>query len=121
MANRVGGIIFFKVNGELQQAKGDFTYNLGKPKRDGITDSSGGTVGFKETAQVPFIEGEITDHSGLDLASFVELDGVTATLELGNGKVISLREAWYAGEGTGNTGEGNIGVRFEGKSADEIA
>jgi hypothetical protein len=31
-----------------------------------------------------------------------------------------LRDAWYAGEGTGNTEEGNLAVRLEGKSAEEI-
>jgi hypothetical protein len=44
----------------------------------------------------------------------------TITLELANSKVIVLREAWNAAEGTGNTGEGNIPVRFEGMSAEEI-
>ncbi|MGE4292392.1 MAG: phage tail tube protein [Desulfovibrio sp.] len=119
-SNRIGGIIYLRINGELFQAKGDFTYNLGKNKREGKMASDGRPVGYTETPQIPFIEGEIQDNSDFDLASFVELDGVTVTLELANGKTISLRDAWYASEGTGNTSEGNIGCRFEGKSADEI-
>lgn len=118
--NRRGGVLFLKRNGEILEAKGNFTYNLGKPKREAIIGAD--TVhGYKETPQVPFIEGEITDRAGLDLAALCEADEDTITLELANGKVITLRDAWYAGDGTGNTEEGNIGVRFEGLSADEIS
>jgi len=117
--NRVGGIIALKVNGDIYFAKGNFTYNLGKPKREGVVGAD--TVhGYKETPQVPFVEGEITDRNELSLEDLVTLDDATITLELSNGKVITLSEAWYAGEGTGNTEEGNIACRFEGMSAEEV-
>ncbi len=119
MSERKGGIIFVKIDGEIQDAKGNFTYNLGMPKREAIVGSD--TVhGFKETPQVAFIEGEITDRQTLDLEKLLRTEDATITLELANGKVISLRNAWYAGDGTGNTDEGNIAVRFEGKSGEEI-
>ena len=118
--NRIGGIIALKVNGDIYFAKGNFTYNLGKPKREGVVGAD--TVhGYKETPQVPFVEGEITDRNELSLEDLVTLDDATITLELSNGKVITLSEAWYAGEGTGNTEEGNIACRFEGMSAEEVA
>ena len=117
--NRIGGIIALKVNGDMHLAKGNFTYNLGKPKREGVVGAD--TVhGYKETPQVPFIEGEITDRNELSLEDLVTLDEATITLELANGKVIALSEAWYAGEGTGNTEEGNIACRFEGMSCEEV-
>lgn len=117
--NRIGGIIALKVNGDIYFAKGNFTYNLGKPKREGVVGAD--TVhGYKETPQVPFVEGEITDRNELSLEDLVTLDDATITLELSNGKVITLSEAWYAGEGTGNTEEGNIACRFEGMSAEEV-
>ncbi|MNS15882.1 Phage tail tube protein [compost metagenome] len=117
--NRIGGIIAVKVNGDIYFAKGNWTYNLGKPKREGVVGAY--TVhGYKETPQVPFVEGEITDRNELSLEDLVTLDDATITLELSNGKVITLSEAWYAGEGTGNTEEGNIACRFEGMSAEEV-
>lgn len=121
MANelRRGGIIFVKVNGGMVNAKGEYTYNLGKPKRDAIVGADA-IHGYKEVPQIPFIEGEITDAPNLDLEALLLTENATVTLELANGKVIVLREAWYAGEGTGNTEEGNIAVRFEGISAEEI-
>lgn len=121
MANeqRKGGIIYLKVNGGLYSAKGNFTYNLGKGKRDAIVGADG-IHGYKEVPQIPFIEGEITDNVNVDLAALATTENATVTLELANGKTISLREAWFAGEGTGNTDEGNIGVRFEAISGEEI-
>ncbi len=117
--NRIGGTIALKVNGEIYFAKGNFTYNLGKPKREGVIGAD--TVhGYKETPQIPFVEGEITDRKELSLEDLVTLDEATITLELANGKVIALSEAWYAGEGTGNTEEGNIACRFEGMSCEEV-
>lgn len=121
MANelRRGGIIFLKVNGEMQDAKGNFTFNIGAPKRDAIVGADA-IHGYKDVPQIPFIEGEITDRGSLDLKALLLTENATVTLELANGKVISLRNAWYAGEGTGNTEEGNMGVRFEATSGEEI-
>lgn len=116
---RRGGIIFLKINGEIYSAKGNFTYNIGAPKRDAIVGADA-IHGYKEVPQIPFIEGEITDNPNVDLELLVKTENATVTLELANGKVISLREAWYAGEGTGNTEEGNIGARFEAISGEEI-
>lgn len=116
---RVAGIIAVKINGEQVLAKGNFTYNLGKPKRDGVVGSDG-VHGYKETPQIPFIEGEITDRSDVSLETLVTTKDATVTLELGNGKIIVLRDAWFAAEGTGNSEEGNVGVRFEGMSAEEV-
>ena len=118
--NRVGGIVELKIDGAIYSAKGNFTYNIGRPKRDPVVGSD--TVhGFKETPQVAFIEGEITDNDGLDLATLLDATDVVVTLQLGSGKVIVLNHAWFAGEGTGNTEEGNIGVRFEADYAQEIS
>ena len=117
--NRVGGIISLKIDGDMHFAKGDFTYNLGLPKKEGVVGSDR-VHGYKEVPQIPFIEGEITDRQEMSLEALMSINDSTITLELANGKVIALREAWNAAEGTGNTGEGNIGVRFEGMSAEEV-
>lgn len=117
--NRRSGTIFFKVDGAQHDAKGSFTYNLGAPKREAMTGSDA-VHGYKETPQVAFIEGEITDRAELNLQALLTLDGVTVTLELANSKTILLRDAWYAGDGNVQTEEANIQVRFEGRSAEEV-
>ena len=119
MANRVGGIINFKVDGALFKAKGSFTYNIGRPVRESVIGAD--TVhGFLERPQVAFIEGAITDDQTLNLKSLVEVNGATVTLELANGKVVVLRDAYFAGEGSGTSEEGEIAVRFESAFGEEV-
>jgi hypothetical protein len=119
MSQRRGGIIQVQADGVMYDAKGDFEYGLGRPKREGIAGSDG-VHGFKETPQVPFIKGKITDRGNLDVAKMHELENVTVTLALANGKTIVLSEGWYAGDGTGNTGEGELDFNFEGKRCEEV-
>lgn len=119
MAQRRGGVIQVQVNGEIFDARGSWTYNLGRPKRDPIIGADG-VHGYTETPQVPFIEGEFTDRSELNLAAVLSLTDATVSLKLANSKMVVLRGAYYAGEGTGNTQEGNIGARFEGTGAEEV-
>lgn len=116
--NRRGGTLSLTVNGVRQDAKGNFSYNLGQPKREGIVGADG-VHGYKESPQIPFVEGEITDRGDLDVAALVGTTDATVTLAVANGKTVVLRNAWFAGEGTVQTEEGNIAVRFEGLSASE--
>lgn len=117
---RVAGIIFVKVDGQQYDAKGAFTYNIGSPQREAVVGSDA-VHGFTETPQVPFIEGEFTDRATLDLVALTTIENATVTLELGNGKVVVLRSAWYAGDGNVVTDQANITVRFEGLQAEEIS
>jgi hypothetical protein len=117
MSQRVGGIIQFAVDQTLYRCAGAFSYNLGRPKREAKVGVD--TVhGYNEKVQAAFVEGEITDGPDLDLDALVTATGVTVTLSLANGKVIALGNAWFAGEGTGTTEEGNIAVRFEASDRD---
>lgn len=116
---RRAGLIQLQVNGEIYDCKGSFTYGLGRPKREAIVGSDG-VHGFKETPQAGFIEGAITDRGNLDVSALVSGEDLTVTLTLGNGKVVALGEAWYAGDGTASTEEGEIAVRWEG-TAEEIS
>lgn len=121
---RRAGIIQVTGNGVRYDAKGNWTYNLGRPKRESIVGSDG-IHGFMEKPQPAFIEGEITDSSSLSLAELVSIESATIVLQLavgpnGPAKAIVLRDAAFTGEGTGNSEEGNIAVRFEGPNADEV-
>lgn len=111
---RRGGLIQFATGGVTQDAKGAFTYNLGIPKRDAIAGADG-IHGYSEKPQAAFIEGAITDRGSLDMAALVAMQDVTVTLVLANGKTILLTDAWFCGEGTGNTEEGEMPIRFESK------
>lgn len=118
--SRRGGLIQIQVGGVLQDAKGEFTYNLGNPVRSAVIGSDG-VHGFTEEAQPAFIEGKITDRGSLDVANLQKTENATVVLVLANGKHVMLSNAWYAGEGSITTGEGEIDVRFEARSGSEVA
>lgn len=110
--SRRGGVIFVKADGKQFDVKGQFEYNLGVPKREPIIGHDG-THGYKEMPQEAYISGEITDDIDLNLKNDVlELAGATVTLELANGKIVVLEEAFYSGDGTVQSEEGNVAVRF---------
>lgn len=117
---RRAGLIQLQINGEIQDAKGNFSYNLGRPKREAIIGADG-VHGFKEMPQVCYIEGAITDRGNLDLAALASGRDLTVTLSMSNGKVVVLRDAWFAGEGSASTEESEIAVRWEGANAEEIS
>ncbi len=119
MSNRRAGVLYVKVNGVQYDAKGEFTYNPGPPKRKAIVGPDQ-VHGFSELPQVPFIEGAITDASDLDVKAFQNIDDATVTLNLANGKTFVLREAWYCADGDVTTEEAEIQLRFEGKDGEEI-
>lgn len=119
MADRIGGIIRIKADGQQYNAKGEFSYRVNPVKREMIVGSDQ-VHGFKEDPQVPYIEGAITDRSNISLEAIQSIVNATITLELANNKIIVLREACYASEGVVSTGEGEIEARFEGIDGEEI-
>jgi hypothetical protein len=119
MTQRRAGIIRVTVDGELQDAKGEFTVGFGTPKRTAVIGSSG-VQGFTEEPQVAFIEGALTDRGNMNLKALFELDDASATVEWANGKTFVLRNAWYAGDGTVTSGEAEIPFRMEGPSGEEF-
>ncbi len=116
---RRAGFVELKVDGEMQDAKGDFEYNLGAEKREPVVGTDA-VHGYKATPQVPFIKGAITDKGTLDLRALVTGTGLTVNLTVGNGKMFVLRDAWYAGDGNVNTDEAEIEVEWHGLSAEEV-
>jgi hypothetical protein len=117
--NRRGGKILFKIDGARYAAKGNFTYNLGADKKEGIVGADA-VHGYKAMPQVPYIEGAITDRGDLSLRQILDLDDATVTLELANGKTVVLSNAWYAGDGNATTEEGEFEIRLEGLRCEEF-
>lgn len=119
MAQRLSGTINLQVDGVPYNVVGSFTYNLGRPMREGLVGHDR-VHGFKELPKIAFIEGEIRDQPGLDVGALQNVTNATVTLTLAVGKVVVLRDAWFASEGDVGTEEANIAVRFEGLSAEEV-
>lgn len=110
-ARTIGGLVGIKANGQTYKAVANFTFNQGLPMRTALVGSVS-VDGYTETPQSAFIEGEIRDGSDVDLEALVKMTDATVTAELANGKTFVLANAWYEGEGTGNTQESNFPFRF---------
>jgi hypothetical protein len=121
MSQRIGGILFIKVNGVQFKAKAtNFEIIHGNNKKEGVAGIDG-VHGYKETIVIPSISGAITDDIDLDMKALHGNEDVTVTAELANGKVCVLRNAWYSAqdEAVGSE-EGEIPFKFEGKSLEEV-
>lgn len=110
----IAGIIELKINGEIKQAKGDFTFNEGNPKLSPILNTDNTVAGFKGETQAPRIEGELTDNGDLDVHDVTTLKNQSATLSLSNGKIFTLEGATYIADGDYQTGESNIQLILHG-------
>lgn len=121
MAERVAGIIEVKGNGTAFAAKGTFTINLGQNKREGIVGSNGKVQGYSEKGQIPFIKGLVTDDPGVNYKNDIaNITDATVTLKAANGKTFMWEEAYYSGDGDGDTENGTWQLEFEAVSAEEI-
>lgn len=117
---RVGGTIELSVAGVVYSVKGSFTYNLGRPKREAILSSNLSVAGYKEEPQAPYIEGAITDRGDTDKDVILGMTDGTVSLRLANGITCVLAHAFFAGEGEGSTEEGELAVRWEGETMEEV-
>ena len=122
MSQRIGGILFVKVNGVQYKAKAtNFEVIHGNNKKEGVAGIDG-VHGYKETIVVPSISGAITDDIDLDMKNLQSFDDVTVTAEQANGKVVVLRNAWFCAQDEAiGTEEGEVPFKFEGKSLEEVS
>jgi hypothetical protein len=118
MAKTIAGVLSFEMNGARHRIKGHVTYNLGYPVKEEIVGADG-VHGYKENHQAARVEFTSSDHADLKLSDLLEFEG-TANLHLSNGKVITLQEGWFGGEGDVNTEESEITMKLVGVKAVEV-
>lgn len=116
---RLGGIVRLQIDGEVYRVVGDFTFNDGQPMREGQVGSDE-VHGYIERPQIPYLQGQVRDSRDLDVAAMKRAKNVTASLELSNGKLFVLYEAWFASEGEMSTAGGEIDAKWEGMRAEII-
>jgi hypothetical protein len=118
MGQRIAGIAFLKVDGDLYPLRGNFTVSPSPTERAGIAGQDY-VHGFSELPRVPYIEGDVSTVPELSWEEVALIFDSTVTAELANGKVYVLYEAWCRAAFELNTREGQARVRFEGTSCVE--
>jgi hypothetical protein len=116
---RIAGVAYIFVDGAQYPLRGDLTVSTDTIEREGVAGMDG-VHGFTESPRVPWIEGSISDLGGLSLMALQAMCDVTVTVELANGKVYVLRNAWTSTAREFDAAEGQATVRFEGMSAEEM-
>lgn len=119
MAQRIAGVAFFKVDGNILPLRGGFTVSPSVVTREGIAGQDY-IHGYSEMPRVPSIVGDVSTVPELFMEALENMTNVTVTAELANGKVYVLREAWCKSALENATREGQMRVSFEGVSCDEI-
>lgn len=117
-AQRIAGICFFKVDGQQYPLRGSFKVQPFNTKKEGIAGQDG-IHGYKETPIIPFIEGEVSDLGSFSLSQLQQVTNSTITAELANGKVYTLRNAWFVDAPDLDAVDGKITIKFEGRSCIE--
>jgi hypothetical protein len=113
------GIVYIKLDGVQYMAKGDFKYKLGGLKREASRGVDGHTA-MKEMFENGKIEGNIADPGSLDLKAIQTAENISVQLEMNNGKVVVLRNAFYTGDAEMDAIEGQTTIVFEGPECVEM-
>ena len=117
--NKIAGTVFLKFDGEQLQLRGDLTVTPGSIERESIVGQDA-VHGFKEMPRAPFIEGNFSDGAAVSLEALLKQEDVTVQAELANGKQYILRNAWLVPSPELDTSEGQMTLRWEGASCDEL-
>ena len=107
---RVAGTCFFKVNGQQLETtvEGDLDVTLLKVKRETIKPGF-----YKETAQTPRISGTFIFPKKFP-TDVLERDDLVITVELANGDVATLQDAYVVDETVVKNADGTVEMAFEG-------
>jgi Phage tail tube protein len=120
MSENRAGFIQVLVDGELMDIYGVFTVGHGHSKKTKMKGSDGRPLGFKEEAQIPFIEGKILDSKRLDIGKLQSITDATITYRKPNGKTGVLQNACHASDGNETSENSEIDIRFEGDLYEEF-
>lgn len=114
----IGGTAYLKVDGQQFQLQGDLEIMPDDVEREGVAGQDG-PHGYLERPRVPQISGTFSDDPALTFAGIARMTDVTVTVELINGKVFILRNAWTAESRTLSTNEGRYQVVWQGLRMEE--
>lgn len=115
MAQNTVGTAYFRINSVQYAIAGDMRVNALREKRSPLIGLDGNVVPQVEF-QSPMVECSVKDNASVDLIALSQMEGVTVTVEMANGTVWELSNAFYSGDGELDAREGNFQVRFNGSS-----
>jgi hypothetical protein len=119
MAQRIAGIAFLNVDGNWLSVRGNFTVSPSAVERTMIAGQDG-VHGFQELPRVPWIEADISTMPNLSLETLEGETDVTVVAQLANNVQYTLTGATCKAGFEANTRDGQVRVRWEGLTCEEI-
>jgi uncharacterized protein YlzI (FlbEa/FlbD family) len=119
MPQRIAGIAFWSVDGVQLAVRGNLEVMGSRQERTGIAGQDS-VHGYSELPVVPYISGDVSTVVGTSIEDVDNVTDATVTVELANGNVYVLRNAWRAERSTINSRDGQFNVKFEGLTCDEL-
>lgn len=113
MGQDTQGTAFFRINGVQYAIGGEMRINPLNEKRNPLVGLDGIVMPQIEF-QSPMVECAVKDVASVDLIALTRMENVTVTVEMANGTVWELSNAFYAGDGELDAKEGDFQVRFHG-------
>jgi hypothetical protein len=115
----VGGTLIFRIDGRQYRTLGEVRISPSGVERETVVGLDG-VHGYKEKPRAPYISAKLSDWADLSIETLIRACNVTVTVELANGKVYLLRNAWVAEPPEGDMDEGSWPLRLEGLRCEEL-
>lgn len=119
MAQRIAGVAYLMVNNNPVALRGNFTVSPSEWERTMIAGQDW-VHGYQELPRVPYIEGDISTMPGLMMEDLEGDVDITVVAQLANGHQYTLTQAVCRAGFEINTRDGQIRIRWEGVTCEEI-
>ena len=117
--NRIGGTLSLSYDGNVLEARGNFTVTGPSVKRDGVAGLDG-VHGYVEVPIVPSIKGDISIGNQLSIVQLEAVTNATVLVSLANGMSYMLSNAWVTSAFSIDGHEGKVGIEFQGMTMSEL-
>ena len=113
MGERIAGTCYVKVDGDQVKVQGAVEAAASDTTREPVMSTSG-VVGFKETAEAPFVKATLVGVKQAVLDKIANAKNQTVTVEFANGDVYTLSDAWVGPRPSHNSDTGTVEVEWNG-------
>jgi len=120
LAQRIAGIAFLTVAGTQLALRGNFTVSPSPVERTMLAGQDG-VHGYQELPRVPYIEGDLSTMPGFYLEDLIAEVDVTVVAQLANNMQYTLTGGTCKGGFENNTRDGQVRVRWEGVTCQEVS
>ena len=111
---KVAGTAFFRINGASYSTTGEWNIEIQDEVREPIVTSDG-QVHFSASAAESKISGTLITTPSLIPSVVADMEDVVIQVELQNGRVALLQDAFFSGRNSVGSKSGEMSVEFTGR------